>query len=73
MLFICRNIILEREFLINLKINPNICEQIGSQASPFLVTKCVKNRSTLVLYKVMIKKGISTLKNEANNDVAESS
>jgi len=55
MLFICRNIILEREFLINLKINPQIT---GIENSPFLVTRCIRNRTSLILYKVMIKKGL---------------
>ena len=29
-----------------------------------MVTKIIKNRSTIVLYKVMIKKGLQTLKTE---------
>ena len=75
MLVISRNIILEREFLLNLQINPHIdpdwlkdpskpyeikAVKIPAldEQSPFLVTKSINNRSTLVLYKVMIKKGL---------------
>ena len=48
--------------MINLKVSP---EEKGG-GSPFLVTHSIKNRSSLVLYKVMIKKGLYTLKNEAS-------
>ena len=58
MLYMSRNVILEREFLYQLKINPQ------AEETPYLVTRNIKNRSTLVLYKVMIKKGLQTLKNE---------
>jgi hypothetical protein len=67
MLYISRNIILERELLINLKISPATQEPAGEMPeSPFLVTRNIKNRSALVLYKVMVKKGLNTLKNEAS-------
>ena len=67
MLYISRNIILERELLINLKISPPTQQTMGTAPeSPFLVTHSIKNRSALVLYKVMIKKGLHTLKNEAS-------
>jgi hypothetical protein len=65
MLHISRNIILERELLIHLKINPPQHAKASTE-SPFLVTHNIKNRSTLVLYKVMIRKGLQTLKNEQN-------
>ena len=85
MLHISRNIILERDFLDHLKIDPNIdlnslelalatqkqCFGMVNKNkvetftnSPFLVTRIIKNRSTLVLYKTMIKKGQSSQKNE---------
>lgn len=63
MLHMARNVILERAFLYQLKINP------GEGDSPYLVTRNIKNRSTLVLYKVMIKKGLQTLKNEQTKRV----
>lgn len=68
MLYISRNVILERELLIHLKINPPHTTA-ESEESPFLVTHSIKNRSTLVLYKVMIRKGLQTLKNEQNVNV----
>ena len=43
---------------------PNKKKIESFKKSPFLVTRIVKNRSTLVLYKTMIKKGQSTQKNE---------
>ena len=75
MLHMSRNVILERELLYQLKVTPPAQSaarkgEAGESKSrlpkdtPFLVTKIIKNRSTLVLYKVMIKKGLQTLKNE---------
>lgn len=75
MLHMSRNVILERELLYQLRVSPqapassprnNPGENSGRapKDSPFLVTKTIKNRSTIVLYKVMVKKGLQTLKNE---------
>ena len=56
--------------LIHLKINPPYrsisVSNFTEGVSPYLVTHHIKNRSTLIMYKVMIKKGLNTLKNEAN-------
>lgn len=54
MLFIARNIILEREFLLNLKIMPLPLQE---KESPFLVQNDIKNRQVMVLYKTVIRKG----------------
>ena len=61
--------------MIHLKINPPHANADTGE-SPFLVTHNIKNRSTLVLYKVMIRKGLQTLKNEQStskkNEINES-
>jgi len=36
----------------------------ANKKSPFLVTRYIKNRSTLVVYKAMIKKGQQSQRNE---------
>ena len=55
MLYIARNIILERELLMCLKVSPSA--PLRTPTSPYLVTREIKNRSVLVLYKVIIRKG----------------
>ena len=70
MLIISRNIILEREWLFHLRVNPplplSFFQNMDKQQdyrkiyelegfSPFLVTRNIRNRSTLVMYKVMIE------------------
>ena len=76
MLQMSRNVILEREFYYQMKLNTQFIASVESNnmmndyleknksknlsmdvVSPFLVTRNIKNRSTLVLHKVMIKKG----------------
>lgn len=68
---------MEREFLYLLKVSPPK-NAANLKESPFLVTRSIKNRSTLVLYKVMIKKGVqkqkdeSTLLNQENSTMFDS-
>ena len=63
MLKLARNVVLERSFLnqINCKVPYPFTDKgiINSVESPFLITKNIKNRSTLVLNKVIMKKGIA--------------
>ena len=59
---LARNIFLERTFLsqINSKIPKFIISEAGivnENESPFLITKKVANRTTLVVTKVIMKKG----------------
>lgn len=61
MLKLARNIVLERSFLyqMNCKI-PNPFTEAGlinAAESPFLITKNIENRSSLVVNKVIMKKG----------------
>ena len=66
MLKLARNVVLERAFLdqINCHIPRPIYDERGilnSFVSPFLITKNIKNRSILVLNKVIMKKGVANL------------
>ena len=56
---LARNVVLERSFLdqINCQVPRPILDE-KSSTSPFLITKNIKNRSMLVLNKVIMKKGI---------------
>lgn len=61
---LARNVVLERSFLdqINCQVpRPTVLdEKLGSSFSysPYLITKNIKNRSMLVLNKVIMKKGV---------------
>ncbi len=64
MLKLARNVVLERAFLdqINCQIPRPIHDEKGHLLpinSPFLITKNIKNRSILVLNKVIMKKGVA--------------
>ena len=64
MLKLARNVVLERAFLdqINSQIPKPINDERGNLLpvnSPFLITKNIKNRSILVLNKVIMKKGVA--------------
>ena len=65
MLKLARNIVLERSFLyqMNCKIPFPFNDQgeINITESPFLSTKNIKNRQTIVFNKVIMKKGIAQL------------
>ncbi len=63
MLKLARNVILERQFL--LQLNTQIprayldeSSSLNVAESPFLITRNISNRQTLVLSKVIMKKGI---------------
>lgn len=67
MLKLARNVILERAFLLqlNCRINPPVYDAQGALVatqSPFLITKSVANRQTLVMSKVTMKKGVQSEK-----------
>lgn len=61
MLKLARNIVLERSFLyqMNCKVPYPFTESglINAAESPFLITKNIENRSSLVVNKVIMKKG----------------
>lgn len=66
MLKLARNVVLERAFLdqINCQVPRPLYDEKGIlniYNSPFLITKNIKNRSILVLNKVIMKKGVATV------------
>lgn len=68
MLKLARNVVLERAFLLQLNClipKPLFNEDgtLNAQESPFLVTRNITNRQTLVVSKVIMKKGIAGLSN----------
>ena len=59
---LARNVVLERSFLdqINCQVpRPLLDDKVTTSSSPYLITKNIKNRSMLVLNKVIMKKGVS--------------
>jgi hypothetical protein len=56
---LARNVVLERSFLdqINCQVPRPLLDD-KSSTSPYLITKNIKNRSMLVLNKVIMKKGV---------------
>ena len=65
MLKLARNVILERAFLLqlNCSIPKPIYDEKGMlnvSESPFLITKNIQNRQTLVMSVVTMKKGVNT-------------
>lgn len=82
MLKLARNVVLERAFLMQIGCSIprslNDDNTINVNESPFLITRNIKNRQTLVLSKVIMKKGVFTdkilhhqppLSNPQNNPV----
>jgi hypothetical protein len=66
MLRLARNVVLERAFLdqINFQVPRPLHDERGNLIpanSPFLITKNIKNRSILVLNKVIMKKGVGNI------------
>jgi hypothetical protein len=58
---LARNVVLERSFLdqINCQVPRPLLDDKVTTISPYLITKNIKNRSMLVLNKVIMKKGVS--------------
>lgn len=57
---LARNVVLERSFLdqINCQVPRPLLDDKMNTSSPYLITKNIKNRSMLVLNKVIMKKGV---------------
>ena len=67
---LARNVVLERSFLdqINCQVpRPLLDDKVTTttSSSPYLITKNIKNRSMLVLNKVIMKKGVSNQQQQA--------
>jgi hypothetical protein len=58
---LARNVVLERSFLdqINCQVPRPLLDDKVTTTSPYLITKNIKNRSMLVVNKVIMKKGVS--------------